>query len=233
MFESRASLLPERLEALWPLMSQAARQSPLWLCHRLVWPLFADHPDRCRDFLFQIMQARPLTVILRSARRPEDRLGLWTIPPPCDFAPQLAAEQMLRFRLHAVATRTQPLPGARRGKRQDVAISAWKSLPPAEQAGRKPVEFAEEAGLDWLGRQGARHGFAFARDEVRVLGYDRHRVIADGGRMLIFGSLEFAGTLRVVDPVPFLAALGAGFGAARGFGFGLMQIAPAAARPDL
>lgn len=65
------------------------------------------------------------------------------------------------------------------------------------------------------------------------LGYDRHRVIADGGRMLIFGSLEFAGTLRVVDPVPFLAALGAGFGAARGFGFGLMQIAPAAARPDL
>ena len=46
-----------------------------------------------------------------------------------------------------------------------------------------------------------------------------HTVPGEGGRRLRFGSLDFEGVLRVTEPEPFVAALRAGFGSARSFGF--------------
>lgn len=228
MFESRAELRPGRLEALWPLLSERARAHPAQLCHQVLWQLFADTPERTRDFLFHVERQRPLCVILRSTRPPADALGLWDIRT-YPFQPQLHAGQSLRFRLECVATRTRPMPGAKRGKRQDVAVHAWKSLPAAEQIGRTPEDFAESAGLAWLTLQEAAAGFRCdsGSDAMQMLGYRRHRLpTPGGGQPLTFGSLIFAGTLEVTAPDLFVAALGRGFGAARAFGFGLMQVAP-------
>ena len=233
MFESRAELRPGKLEALWPLLSERARAHPVQLCHQVLWQLFADAPERMRDFLFHVERERPLGVILRSARPPADALGLWDIRT-YPFQPQLHAGQNLRFRLECVATRTRPLPGAKRGKRQDVAMHALKSRPAAEQVGRTPEDFAESAGLAWLARKAGTAGFHCGPDAVQMLGYRRHRLpTPGGGKPLTFGSLIFAGTLEVTAPDLFVAALGRGFGAARAFGFGLMQVAPAPDGLDL
>lgn len=227
MFESRAELRPGKLEALWPLLNARARAHPAQLCHQVLWQLFADTPERARDFLFHVERQRPLTVILRSVRPPADVLGLWDIRT-YEFQPQLHAGQRLRFRLECVATRSRPLAGAKRGKRQDVAMYALKSLPTSKQIGRTPEDFAESAGLAWLARQADASGFRCNPDAVQVLGYRRHRLPPPiGGKPLIFGSLIFVGTLEVMAPDLFVTALGRGFGDSKAFGFGLMQVAPA------
>ena len=43
-----------------------------------------------------------------------------------------------------------------------------------------------------------------------------------------FFAMRFDGLLGVTDPVQFLEALRAGIGSAKGFGFGLLSLAPAA-----
>jgi hypothetical protein len=63
--------------------------------------------------------------------------------------------------------------------------------------------------------------------EVVVLGYDREKFPGKTPEPIQFGALTFAGTLTVVVPAAFRQALTGGLGAARGFGNGLIQIAPA------
>ena len=229
MHESRAEMLPQRFGQLWPNLAPTARRSTAQLCHQLLWQLFADSPDRRRDFLFQVERTRPLTVILRSARPPQDALGLWSIQTRA-FAPVLQPGQVLRFRMEAVATRSaMPRPDGKRGQRQDVAMAAFMALSPGDREGSSPQAMAEGAGLAWLDRQGAAHGFR--RRDAQVLDYRRHRVPTRKGEPLVFGSLLFGGTLEVGSPDDFVRALGEGFGSARAFGFGLMQVAPALPDP--
>ena len=52
---------------------------------RLIWSLFADGPDRSRDFLWRRMEDGAFLVL--SERRPEDRHGLFEIDEPKAFAP--------------------------------------------------------------------------------------------------------------------------------------------------
>ena len=225
MHESRAEMLPQKFEQLWPKLTRKARASTAQLCHQLLWQLFSDGPDCKRDFLFHVERTRPLTVILRSTRPPKDTLGLWFIQTRA-FAPVLQSGQALRFRMDAVATRSAlPRPDGKRGQRQDVAMAAFMGLTAEERAGRSPHDMAENAGLAWLDRQGAAHGFH--RREVRVLDYCRHRVPTRAAPFLTFGSLLFDGILEVQAPDEFVSALCLGFGSARAFGFGLMQVAPA------
>lgn len=233
MYETRAELREGKLEAVWPLLSARARSHPIQLGHQLLWQLFADGTEQRRDFLFQVERQAPFTVVLRSTRPPADTLDLWNIRS-YEFRPHLQAGQELRFRMECVATRTVPRPGAKRGMRQDVAMQALKSLPPEQQLGRTPDDFAEEAGKTWLARQGEAAGFRFVSAAVEMLGYRRHRLPASrGGKPMVFGSLIFVGNLEVLAPEVFVAALGRGFGAAKAFGFGLMQIAQAPDASDL
>ena len=53
--------------------------------HHLMWSLFADAPERKRDFLWREMSDGVFFVL--SARLPEDRHGLFEIAPPKTFNP--------------------------------------------------------------------------------------------------------------------------------------------------
>ena len=92
----------------------------------------------------------------------------------------------------------------------------------------------ETAGLAWLERQGAAHGFALAA-EPRIDGYETVRLprpkttsmpVRSGRRvpLLQFGQLDFDGVLTVHEPERFLTAVAVGLGRARAFGCGLMLI---------
>src|SRR5665213_1102714 len=70
--------------------------------HRLIWTLFADSPDRARDFLWR--EGRPGEFYVLSERKPDDRHGLFRVEPPQVFAPSLATGDRLSFVLRVNAT---------------------------------------------------------------------------------------------------------------------------------
>src|SRR5690348_9920913 len=89
-FMIRARLRRDRAAAaIAPLLVPTEPGAKAGASHRLIWSLFADTPDRRRDFLWR--ETGPGTFLILAPRAPEDRLGLFEIDPPKPFAPALIA----------------------------------------------------------------------------------------------------------------------------------------------
>jgi CRISPR system Cascade subunit CasE len=200
------------------LVPEAASAGPA-AAHHLVWSLFADGPERRRDFLWR--EEAPGRFMTLSSRPPVNVEGLFDLDSQ-PFSPVLALGDRLGFTLRAnpvVARATVP---GQRGKRHDVVMDVLKSVPRGQRA--EPRQDAVlMAGRSWLKRQGATHGFR-PEGEIGVDGYDRVVIPRATGDPAIFGMLDISGVLTIQDPVRFLAAQEAGFGRARAFGCGLMLI---------
>lgn len=188
--------------------------------HHLLWSLFADTPDRKRDFLWR--EEGPGRFMTLSARAPVDAHGLFQLDSK-PFEPVLRAGDRLRFALRA--NPVVALPGARgqRGKRADVVMQKLYAVPRGDERIKARETIIPEAGRAWLAKQGERHGFA-PDGEVGVDGYETIRLARPGERDVRYGVLDFDGVLTVRDRDAFLAQLAQGFGRARAFGCGLMLI---------
>lgn len=131
--------------------------------HQLVWMLFADAPDRARDFLWR--EAEPGLFYLLSERPPADHHGFFHLDEPKPFAPALSSGDRLAFALRVNPTvarqavgRPRAKDGRVRGGRCDVVMDALHALPRGERAeARRTVLDAAVHG--WLDRQGVRCGF--------------------------------------------------------------------------
>ena len=189
---------------------------------RLVWSLFADGPDRRRDFLWRRMDDGAFLVL--SARRPDDRHGLFEIDEPKAFAPALAPGDRLRFSLRANPTvRKSKEPGQRHARRHDVVMDALHPFSDGSRAERRMAAIREK-GFDWLVRQGCKAGFEIREDELLCEGYRQHRIDRNGGKPAMFSSLDFEGVLEVREPDLLTSAIARGFGPSKAFGCGLMLI---------
>jgi CRISPR system Cascade subunit CasE len=197
--------------------------------HRLVWSLFADAPDRKRDFLWREGEEHSFMVL--SARPPLDTHRLFALETQ-EFAPRLSPGDRLGFVLRANATTSaKPSAGDQRGERIDIVMAALTPLAKGEARSRARGEFADREGRAWLLRQSAKSGFSANPEELCVSGYrvhrlPRRRVAAGPGRVagVTLGVLDLEGVLTIVEPVAFLAAMAAGFGRAKAFGCGLMLV---------
>jgi CRISPR system Cascade subunit CasE len=219
---SRARLRRDAtVQALLPLL-QSGNNGSHHPGHHLVWSLFADAPDRRRDFLWREMERG--TFLILSARRPVDHHPLFDIDAPKPFAPVLKAGDRLQFSLRAnpVVRRHDPRRG--RSVKHDVVMDALRSHPGGERTDHR-FAVMRERGFAWLERQAERAGFTVRTDRVRVDGYEQHRVTRKGpAPAMSFSTLDFDGLLTVNDPDAFLAAIAGGFGAAKAYGCGLMLI---------
>lgn len=220
----RRDLSANALAALLVPVEAGARASA---AHRLVWALFADAPERRRDFLWR--QTSPGEFLILAARPPEDPHALFQIQYK-PFAPKLHTGQRLAFSLRAnpVVAGAPAGPGER-GKRRDVVTRAIAALPLQPDSEKRRAErFAAMRGAagEWLARQGSRHGFSpdLTGDALRIDDEDWVRIPRDGHRAISFLAIGLDGVLTVDDPAKFLARLPVGFGAARAFGCGLMLI---------
>lgn len=201
------------------LVPDNARDRP-YAEHRLIWSLFADGPDRTRDFLWRSEGPGRFTAL--SARPPADPHGLFELDFK-PFEPDLRQGDRLRFDLRAnpvVARRAEP---GKRGKVRDVVMDALYATP---RGARDDERWAciQSAGRAWLLRQGEANGFT-PLGHPAIDGYTRVRLPRQGGKEdAEFRSLDFSGELEVNDPERFLARLAQGYGKARAFGCGLMLI---------
>jgi CRISPR system Cascade subunit CasE len=202
--------------ALRPLLDPVQPGAARGAHHRLLWALFADGPERVRDFLWRA--EGPGQFLALSARPPRPH-ALFAPPEVKEFAPFLAAGDRLEFVLRANATRQK-----RGGERVDVVMDALHALPKGER-GPERMQAASREGAAWLARQGERAGFRLL--EAQAEGYSVEALEGYRGaraRQPQFGIVELAGRLEVADPAAFVAHLAQGFGRAKAFGCGLMLI---------
>lgn len=121
--------------------------------------------------------------------------------------------QLLRFRLRANPTVKQHRPDQKQGRRVAVA--------------------REEKQLEWLKRKADNGGFAVWPADVRVsepgreFGRTRSDPQTGQAHQLELHVVQFDGYLQVTDPEGFAGTLRAGIGSAKGFGCGLLSLAPA------
>ena len=212
------------VSALAPLLlgETGTRSATRHSGHHLVWSLFADSPNRQRDFLWREMDTGVFLIL--SARPPEDRHGLFEIAEPKPFTPALEPGDRLGFSLRANPVIRRRDLSRRRSVKHDVVMNALRSRPEHERAVYRR-EAMQEQGFAWLERQGATAGFTIRSGEVSVDGYDQHRISRKGSApSMLYSTLDFEGVLKVVDPAPLLPAIAQGFGASKAYGCGLMLI---------
>jgi CRISPR system Cascade subunit CasE len=160
---------------------------------------------------------------LLSLREPDAEHALLRVESK-PYYPQLGVGETLSFSLRANPTHTRKTDGenAKRRKRDDVVMhlkQRYKQSTPDDMPSE--AELAQEAGEEWLIRQGLRHGF-----EVLAVRADNYRQprLGGRGRDIRYSSLDFTGLLRVNQPEAFTRALLQGIGPAKAFGCGLLLV---------
>lgn len=206
--------------SLWRALVPSHGAERVHASHHLLWTLFADSPDRRRDFLWR--EVRPGHYLILSARPPVDSHRLFELSEPKAFAPTLAQGDRLQFALRVNATVSRGGAPGVRGKPADVVMNALLGLPSSERALRRS-SILESAARAWLEARASGAGFAI--ETLSVDGYDT--VALDRGRgerPAKFGVLDLRGVIEVTEPDALVGAILQGFGRAKAFGYGLMLI---------
>ena len=209
--------------------------------HRTLWRAFPDgDPGRV---LFRVDTDRtgaPPVILVQSDFRPDwqrlaERPSRYLLAPPDlkEFQPSFILNQRLRFRLRANPT----------SKERILAIGRYPKGTKGRN-GRRVALLKETNQLAWLLRKGKDDkgkdgGFRIPGEWITADNHDpipnfRVDVIPEGwvrcdkkghsdGR---FYAVRFDGLLEVTNPDSFLQTIADGVGAAKGFGFGLLSVAP-------
>lgn len=217
-------------QALAPLLAPAHPAARRSAQHNLLWSVFADGPDRRRDFLWR--EERNGSFLTLSARPPA-QTDLFEPHQVRDFAPVLVPGDHLDIQLRCNATRTKRLQSRddaqdSKGPRVDVVMDALLAVPKEARAEER-MRLATTEGRAWLERQGEKAGFRVLEAEAADYSTEvlpGHRGPRKGQPQ--FGILDLAGRIEITDPAAFLAQLSLGFGRAKAFGCGLMLIRRAA-----
>jgi len=179
--------------------------------HQLVWRAFPGRDGEARDFLTRLDRReregrfRVLIVSPREPVKPAD----WPTGPEAwqsrEIGPAFFAHSRYRFQLRANPTRR-------------------------ENASRKrlPLRTVEEQKA-WLMRKATQGGFIIDGDALQILPIGREWFrIEKRGQQGVHHAVDFEGVLKVVDRTLFQEAFARGIGSAKGFGFGLLALAPVA-----
>jgi CRISPR system Cascade subunit CasE len=199
--------------------------------HQAVWSLFADGPDRRRDFLYRLDgDAGKVVVYTLSDRPPAGGSGFFRVEPK-PLQPVLQEGDRLRFRLRAnpvVASKALQKPDGK-SRRVDLVMNERNRLmkegiPKKDLPSREAI--AQTVAKPWLRRKAEDLGFDVEEGEFGVLSYTYQKFAkSSGGKDAIsLGLCDFEGVLTVRDPVRFVASLRQGIGPAKGFGCGLLLV---------
>lgn len=170
-------------------------------------------------FLYRV-DAHPggnVAIIVQSAKRPDWNYAFHNAPSLLaadpevkPFNPKFAQEQRFRFRLKANPTKKIDT------KTKDDGIK--------RNGKRVPVKYDELK--DWLIRHAAVGGFALDEDSIALqTGYVYINASHEGKGRQVF-AVRYDGLLNVTDQEKFQQTICQGIGTSKGFGFGLLSVAP-------
>ncbi len=100
-----------------------------------------------------------------------------------------------------------------------------RANPTVKREGKRYGLYGEDEQISWLGRKAVAGGFALERAVPTVA--DRTLRTGPAGHAAEFLAVRYDGVLRVTDPSRFAQQIEAGIGCGKGFGFGLLSVAPA------
>ncbi len=100
-----------------------------------------------------------------------------------------------------------------------------RATPTVKRDGKRRGLFTENERSAWLGRKARDGGFSLLQVSVADERAVRASTRAGPGKGE-FSACRFDGILRVADPEAFAATIAGGVGAAKGYGFGLLSVAP-------
>ena len=175
--------------------------------HRTLSKAFGDEPDAWKDarVLFRVDETDgKLLALVQSTIRPDWTCltvadGYLAVPPEVKpFDPSVRAGQRLAFRLLA--------------------------NPTVKRDGKRLGLYKEQEQTDWLKRKARENGFSVLSAVATGMGKVKSRTAE--GRETTLLAVRFDGALEVTDAALFVKALECGVGSAKGFGFGLLSIAP-------
>ncbi len=209
------------IQALWNTLVPEDASARTNSTHRLLWTLFADAPERERDFLWR--EEQPGTYFVLSQREPRDVHQLFQIDGPREFAPTLVEGETVHFLLRVNATIARGGAPGVRGKPSDIVMDAIHGIPKGPERASGRAAAVEDVARRWLDARGARDGYEVTTLAVRS--YDSVRLDRGRGSTPIrFGVLDLEGALRVLNPSLLVQTIVRGMGRAKSFGNGLMLI---------
>ena len=147
---------------------------------------------------------RPIVIVQSTTEAKWDSLPLvegYLNSPPIQksFNPEFVAGQILRFRLRA--------------------------NPTVKREGKRLFLFDYEDQVNWLKRKATNGGFSVIQ-LTGVRSKTGPLSPGQGKNEMTLGAALFDGILRIEDPVNFKSTIESGVGSAKGFGFGLLSLAP-------
>lgn len=186
--------------------------------HQDVWRLFADSPNRKRDFIYR---QDDNVVFAVSERKPEDDSCSWIIETK-DYAPVVSEGEIFSFSL-----RVNPVVRSRKSgkwqKHDAIQHERKKRLEEGDNADRFLV--AQEVVVSWLQKREEQLGLNVASDSVLIENYlfnqKMHKVNGKQGNISF---VDVQGICTVTDVTAFQKTLFAGIGSAKAFGCGLLLV---------
>jgi CRISPR system Cascade subunit CasE len=221
-----------RLEVGTETVRAASISDDVYAWHKLLWECYPDQPDARRDFLTRIDQLEGAYRFWVLAKRKPVR-PLWC--PADGFCLKEISPSFLSHRYYAFDLKVNPVKaivqrdangesviGAngkwRRGKRVPLVkpdeLRAWLVRKGEVRCRDK------ETGLDVPG------GFRIVDKRPLEISPMVESHFRKKGHSGYHGGVQFRGTLEVTDREKFVVTYQSGIGSAKGFGFGLLLLAP-------
>lgn len=204
--------------------------------HQWLWKFLPAESGTPRDFLFRRRDGENNSpgFYLLSAREPASISEAWNVHSK-QFNPVIKQGQQLAFDLRANPVVTHSADG--KSRRDDVVmhkkklllaernLKQWSDWKDADSDKPLLYELVQESCTQWLERRAVTYGFRVlevdGEKQLRVDGYLQQR---SGKKGIRFSTVDFSGSLEVVDIERFQNALFLGIGKAKAFGCGLLLI---------
>lgn len=200
--------------------------------HKGLWGCFPGMPDAGRDFLTRIDSLEgAFRVWILAQNKPA--CPAWC--PSDDFAAKEIAPSFLSHRYYAFDLRANPVKTlVRRGPNGETLFRANGKRKPGK---RVPLVKPDELKA-WLIRKGNSRcrdrntgqdipgGFRIVEEKPFEISPMAESHFRKKGQAAFHGGVQFRGVLEVTDRQQFIETYHAGIGSAKGFGFGLLLLAP-------